>query len=469
MGVITEKQLLAKVGARNTWLIESGPRGAGRFVARITPAGERLFYYRYTDSQGERVRLPLGSYDPNGSPGLTLKQARTKADEFAALYLQGHRDLREYLAQQQVNEREADMKRRRDEENARAVAELAEQRRLTVRQLFDRWAKTELTPHARGDGKRAGRKDGGKYTEEQFQRRVFPTLGHIPAVDLRKSDVLTVIDAVKAEGKLRTCNVLLADLKQMLRFAVAREIIPHNPLETITKRDAGGSDVERDRVLSVDEIKALAFKLPTAGMGARSLHAVWLVLGTGARVGELMTARWENVDIEAQRWYLPETKNQRNHMVHLSSFATTHFSALLKLREIDNEGHLTPWVFPNSATTGHLDIKTFGKQLADRQRGEQTRMKRRTKRIDALNLSGGKWTAHDLRRTAATLMASLDFSTDVIDECLNHMVRSRVSRIYIRDRREGQQVKAFDALGAKLAGMVTSPKKTNVVALRGAA
>jgi hypothetical protein len=57
-------------------------------------------------------------------------------------------------------------------------------------------------------------------------------------------------------------------------------------------------------------------------------------------------------------------------------------------------------------------------------------------------------------------MASLGISSDVIDECLNHMIQSRVTRIYIRDRREGEQVKAFDALGQRLAELVTLAIKT---------
>jgi hypothetical protein len=71
MGVITDKQMQAKPGSKDIWLIEDGPRGAGRFVARITPAGERLFYYRYSSSAGDRVRLPLGSF-----PAVTVKEAR---------------------------------------------------------------------------------------------------------------------------------------------------------------------------------------------------------------------------------------------------------------------------------------------------------------------------------------------------------------------------------------------------------
>ena len=74
-----------------------------------------------------------------------------------------------------------------------------------------------------------------------------------------------------------------------------------------------------------------------------------------------------------------------------------------------------------------------------------------SKATEALTLPEcGKWTAHDLRRTAATLMAGLGVSGNVIDECLNHVIESRVRRTYVRDRRPAEQATAFDALGAKL-------------------
>jgi len=77
-------------------------------------------------------------------------------------------------------------------------------------------------------------------------------------------------------------------------------------------------------------------------------------------------------------------------------------------------------------------------------------MQRRSLITDSLLLSGGKWRPHDLRRTAATYMAQLGFSSDVIDECLNHKIQGRSTRIYIRDRRENEQAKAFEALGQDL-------------------
>ena len=48
-------------------------------------------------------------------------------------------------------------------------------------------------------------------------------------------------------------------------------------------------------------------------------------------------------------------------------------------------------------------------------------------------------------------MAKHGVSTDVIDECLNHMIASQMARVYIQDRRLDQQAAAFDLLGEKLA------------------
>ena len=394
--------------------------------------GRDYWFLRFTSPEtGKRGWLSVWGA-PLPYPQATTEEARRRAQA-----------IRETLAAKidplAARRRDGDAKRESDQE-----AERDEQRRLTFRQLFERWADTELTPHTRADGKRTGRKDGGQYSREQFERRIFPKLGNMAAAVVRKSDVLAILDAVKAEGKLRTCNVLLAELKQMMRFAVAREIISHSPLESVTKRDAGGAETERERVLSLAEMGTLAELLPKAGMHKRSELAVWIVLATGCRIGELMGAQWNHVDTAGGTWHLPDTKNERPHTIHLSAFAVRHFEALRALCEAES------WVFPNSKGEDHVDVKTFGKQLADRQRPSDRRLQHRSKATASLALPGGRWTAHDLRRTAATLMAGLGVSGDVIDECLNHAIESRVRRTYIRDRRPAEQARAFDALGTRL-------------------
>ena len=464
MAQITTAAMAASPRERDLWLIESLGRGAGAFLGRISPSGTRSFYFRYATPDRQQVRLKIGSYDPRGSGGYTVARARQVAIEWSSLY-QGDpargqapiRDLRaHFAATEQAAEAEKEAAKL-----AKQRADLERQRQLTLRQLFDRWAATDLSPRVGTDGRRVGRKDGGAYTRAQFERHVFPNLGSVLVTDITRADLLALLDVQKAAGKLRTANVLLSDLKQMLRFAVHREIVDRNVLDTVDKRVVGGKDTERNRVLSSDELRRLPACLSAAGLGPRSECAIWLILGTACRVGELMSARWDQVNLKQRTWFIPaeNSKNQREHLVHLSAFSARHFALLWSLREHDENSQLRPWVFPNRSGTDAIGVKGFGKQLSDRQRADpKQRLAGRSKHTDSLSLPGGRWTAHDLRRTAATTMASLGVSSDVIDECLNHMIESRVARTYIRDRRQKEQAMAFDKLGSYLDSKVLAPQ-----------
>lgn len=482
MGIITEKDMLKKPGTKDIWLVEDGARGTGRFVGRITPTGTRLFYFRYSNALGERDRFPIGTFDPkgDGASAFTVQQARDRSRELSALYRSGIKNLREHFEEKDREELQlkSDAKISADQERDKSARETANA--ISLRTLFERWCATELQPTMRADGKRNGRKDGGAYVRAQFERHVFPSIGDAPVRDLRKTELLEIIDTQKAKGQLRTASVLLSDLRQLLSFALDRELIEINPLASLKKSRIVGVSVERQRVLSIEEITLLANALPKARLNARTEAAIWLLLATGARIGELMGCIWHDhvpagtahasnqleklqsigsvdgvkvgiVNLESQTWHLPDTKNQRPHTIHLSSYAVQQFRRLQQLQPMMLGSHqTTPWIFPARDPSRPVCVKSFGKQIADRQRQKQTRLSGRSLNTDSLSLPGGRWTAHDLRRTTGTLMASLGFSGDVIDEALNHIIESRVRRTYIRDRREKEQAHAFEALGEKL-------------------
>ncbi|NRF68658.1 tyrosine-type recombinase/integrase [Aquincola sp. S2] len=465
---------------------ESPLHDGGGLYLRKRGANAYWYLRQRNAATGARTWAPVFPPGPSAAyPGRNLDDARKAARDAEVQADQpGGLDL---IRQRAETEREALAERAR-----RAAAGEAErlerERRITVQALFSRWREVDLQPHVGANGKRLGRKDGGQYTAEQFDRHVFPAIGARAVVDVRKADLMDILDRVKSTGRRRTANVLLADLKQMLNWALNRELIERNPLATVTRREVGGEEGGRERILGADEIKALAQALQGSGMSPRSTSAVWLILSTGCRISEAMGARWENVDFTTRTWYLPDSKNQRDHTIHLSEFALRQFAELRRLEDqrvhdaIENERierrkaarargmtlaeanaatiavdttgipELQPseWVFPNARNTGPVDVKSFGKQLADRQRAADRRLQGRAKATDSLALPGGRWTAHDLRRTAATVMAELGISGDVIDECLNHVIESRVRRTYIRNRRLPEQARAFDALGGQL-------------------
>ncbi|MBW0961619.1 hypothetical protein KX778_24220, partial [Escherichia coli] len=149
-------------------------------MARLRPNGERHFYFRYTNSNSERVFLPLGIYDQAGVDGLTLKEARLK--ELSRLYQSGIRDLREHIQAEEdarASANEAEQRRITAERAALEEAQARRAARKTVQDLFDHWAKVDLI----------NRKDGGDEVRRMFNKDVLPLLGTKPLEEVRKGHI----------------------------------------------------------------------------------------------------------------------------------------------------------------------------------------------------------------------------------------------------------------------------------------
>ena len=175
------------------------------------------WYLRGTSpSTGRRTWTPIRPGVPY--PATTLEMARAEARGMRANVAKGN---------EAGDERKERVRVAKENQAAEANARL---RTISLRQVFTRWQAVDLKPQLRADGTRSGRKDGGKYVEEQFERHVFPELGDHSIANLTRAEVLAVLDKQKAAGKLRTANVLLASLKQLFRFAADREIIPVSPI-----------------------------------------------------------------------------------------------------------------------------------------------------------------------------------------------------------------------------------------------
>lgn len=436
MAEITDRQLNVKPDNKDIWLNESAPKGHGRFIARVTPKGERLFYFRYTDSKGARVRLPIGSYNKDGIKGLTVKDARKKARELSDLYLSGITDLREYLDAKQATitaqyEKElAQLEQEKLEADALATA-LAS--RKTIRDLFEHWMKIDIV----------NRKDSGAEVRRMFEKDVLPFIGNMYIEDIRKSHVIEVTDTLLARKVQRMARVIFSLLRQMFRFALDRDLIDQDPTATIRKARVFGKDNERERVLTEEEIKLLAQALPNAGLLLSTQLAVWVTLGTCCRIGELLTARWQHIDFTKRTWLIPaeNSKNAKAHTIYLSDFVLRQFQHLYSVNS------QYEWCYPNSKKNDAVCPKTITKQLSDRQRlSKDEILTNRTQKADALLLPNGKWTPHDLRRTGATLMTALGVLPEVAERCLNHIEENKIKRTYQRYSYAKEMQEAWELL-----------------------
>ena len=73
-----------------------------------------------------------------------------------------------------------------------------------------------------------------------------------------------------------------------------------------------------------------------------------------------------------------------------------------------------------------------------------------------------RWTIHDLRRTARTLLSRAGVNADIAERCLGHVIPG-VRGIYDRHRFEQEKRVAFEALAAQIERIVNP--QPNVVAL----
>jgi len=432
MGKITDRKIAGKAD-KETWLTEDAPKGCGRFAVRLRPNGERLFYFRYTSSTGQRIRLPLGNYDPTSTDGLTLKQARSKAGELSKLYQSGITDIREHLEAEEASriaKRDAELAQHQREQQAIAA-------RKTVSELFDHWASVDLI----------NRKDGGKEVRRMAKKDILPIIGQLAVEDVRKGHITEVTDKLLARGVNRMAKVIFSLMRQMFTFAVDRDMIEFNPTANIRKAKIGGKDIERDRILSEDEIRQLVHQLPGADLLHTTEVAIWLTLSTCCRIGELLAAEWQHIDLKNGTWLIPEenSKNSKAHTVYLSPFALEQFKRLLSITGD------SAWCYPNRTDSNHVCSKTVTKQLSDRQRApEQGILSNRSANPQALLLAGGRWTPHDLRRTGATMMTALGVLPEVAERCLNHTEENRVKRTYQRHSYQNEMRHAWELLGDRI-------------------
>jgi integrase len=441
MANITTKALEALKPSNHGKRLSDGDRmfGIVRAVKNYPKAVSVDFEWRY-NFNGKVRQARIGSW-----PKLTLKALRDQRDSMKGQIKNGIDPLADKEAERL--KRKANQIEAKQTQVNRLQELAAKDARMTVKGLFTLWQRTDLRKC----------QDLGSEALRAFERDVFPVIGEVAAADVSKAHIQRIIDTMLARDVKRMTERVFSDLRQLFGFAIDRDYIGADPTARIKKHKIGGS-VERDRVLSEAELIDLLGKLPASGLVESSQSALSIQLATITRIGEVLGAKWQDIDFERRTWTLPDTKNGKTHTVHLNDMALRQFKAL------SQHTGLTVWVFPASRLNGPVCPKTVTKQVADRQRGEGEPMSGRTKQTNSLALAGGKWTPHDLRRTGATLMAELGVLPDVIERCLNHTEQTKVKRIYQRAQYEAPMREAWQRLGDRLALLADNPPNVEALA-----
>jgi integrase len=389
-------------------------------VRSIADGGGIVFRFRYR-FDGKQQWLNLKAND--------LPAARKERDTYTQMLKDGiDPNLEAKLKIERV--------RKQQLEEQEALTKLAA--RVTVRDLFSRWRDTELI----------NRKDV-KEVVRMFEKDVLPILGELFVEDVRKGHITQVTDLLKQRGVNHLARNILKLMRQMFRFAVDRDIIEFDPTANLSVTKTTTKPTERDRILSESEIRALARQLPDAGLLKSTECAIWIALSTLCRIGELSKARFSDIDFELKTWKIPDanSKNGKAHTIYLSDFALEQFKLLKLIAKSET------WIFANRDNSSRVCEKSISIQIRGRQ--TTTILSNRSKDSQALVMTGGKWTPHDLRRTGATLMGNLRIQPDVIEKCLNHTEENKVKRIYQRQELKAEQAEAWRILGERAVLLVT--------------
>ncbi len=330
----------------------------------VTPAGARTFYlYRRIDGRPQRVKI--GSF-----PALSVEQARKAAARLNGDIASGA------------------------DPAAKRRAMLAE---TTFGGLFQRYLDLHARPY-----KRTCADDERMY--ERFLRR---WASH-KASDIDPATVSALHAKVGADHGPYLANRLITLVSGVFGFGrrVLRLTID-NPARGLQRFP----EQTRERFLSGDELRRL-FDALNAETNIDLRDLVELLLFTGARRGNVLSMRWDALDLDAGTWTIRSGEYKSKHNVQL--VLAPEAVAILERRQQAQAAAPGGWVFSSWGGTGHLaEPKKAWAKLRKRAGLPDVRL-------------------HDLRRTFGSWQAAAGISSTIIGRSLGHKAGSPATAIYSR-------------------------------------
>jgi integrase len=360
--------------------IEIGDTDCRGLSVRVAPTAVVTWTYAYKHA-GRMRRITLGEY-----PAIGLGEARETADEMRKQRRAG-----------------TDPSAQRDRERAaQASADIA----------FDALCELYIE-HTRARGKQSWKADEG------LLKRPKAAFGKRAASAVTKPELIELLVGVARTSKT-SANRMQTVLHTMLKWAAERGSVPVNLLAGVGR--VGGKEAEKERVLTLAELKAFLPLLDALSVPDNVRRALRVILLTAQRPGEvagMMRSELHDLEGPAPHWIIPTAKTKNKLAEHTVPLSPTTLRLIIEALNV-----------PQGTPNGANDQPVF----ADNLKGVSTLARYSLNEAVRRVVTDNKllaFTPHDLRRTAATIAQAARMPVDFLKALLNHNDKG-VTGVYAR-------------------------------------
>ena len=353
----------------------------------VRPTGTKFWRYRFRFA-GKATMLTLGEY-----PAMGLADARAARDKARAQLKAGTNPV------QAVQAERAALRENAENTFGAVAAELLSKRT------------------------REGLSDGTIARMQRLIDQDLASIGNVPVADVTAPMLLSALRKAEARGVIETAHRARSLAGRVFRYAIATGRARNNPAADLVGALQAPQTRHFASIITPGKIGALLRAIHSYTATPVVMAALRLAPLVFVRPGELRTARWADVDLDAAEWRYVATKTDTPHIVPLST------QAVEILRDLQPVTRRSEYVFPSirdsrrpmSSGTVNAALKTLG-------------------------YGGETLTGHGFRAMARTILDEvLGFRPDYIEHQLAHAVRDPNGRAYNRTAHLAERKKMMQA------------------------
>tara|TARA_B100001063_G_scaffold247320_1_gene292601 strand:+ start:1012 stop:2232 length:1221 start_codon:yes stop_codon:yes gene_type:complete len=226
-----------------------------------------------------------------------------------------------------------------------------------------------------------------------IDKHLLPRLGSVSINAVRKQaiDEQLILPLQNQHLKPSTIRQYFAILKRVFASAKELELISVNPMAGMKFRDHVQRRIEpKQSRLLVDDAKGVLEQLVPVSESTRVMLLFMLMFAT--RIGETRQLRWSYIDLNSGLITLPETVTKTG-VVHILPITTQAHEMLSEYKAHSRGDYLFGGAEPISSSAADKVVREVSKR---------------------------KWSAHDLRKVARSVWATIGVDYWVAERLLNH-------------------------------------------------